>query len=102
MGSVILKALKEKGSIEKRIRDRKQNEIKDIKSESAYRAMMNEDMSEVDKILDEDNVESVEIEIKENNINKFMRALYSEEMASYEVVQILEKEFKLSRKLIHF
>lgn len=100
--SQIMTVLKNRNKVERRERQRRQEELQNIKVEATFRSKLYENSKLIDIILSDDSVESVIIKVPKEYITKFMRAMYGEEMAQYSIEQLDEQRFEFKRKLINF
>lgn len=93
--------LKNRNRVEREDRQRRMAEINAMKTETAYRAKLSEDMQTVMTVLDDPAVESVRITVPGKSMTQFMKAMYSEEMADYQIVQDGDS-FIITRRVINF
>lgn len=100
--SRILSVLKNKNSIEKRDKQRRREELNNLRTEAAFRARLHDDMKIIDLILSDEAVDHVIIEVPKASTTKFMRAIYGEEMAQYNIIQLNEQRFEIGRKMVNF
>jgi len=100
--SKFIKALINKNTLEKKYKQRKQEEVADLRMESAYRAKLHDELKIIDILLDNERIKTINIKIPKEHITKFTRALYSEELVPYNIIQIDEYTFKIGRKIINF
>lgn len=101
--SRISEVIKGKNKLERERKARRRNELNNLKSKTAYRARLIEQLKDIDKMLDDPSIESVTIVIKKNLIDKFSEALYSGgELQAYNIEQVEGEplKFKISRKFI--
>lgn len=102
MSSKIFTVLKNKNKIDKMDKKRKQDEIETLRIETSYRAKLYDNLAQVNKILNDTNVESVLIRIPKQYMGNFLKSLYTEDMAEYENEQVSDNEFVLRYKIIDF
>lgn len=100
--SQIASVLKNKNSIERKNRQRRREELQALRTESAFRAKMHEYLKTIDVILEDDSVTRVIIEIPKNNMARFQKAIYTEEMAQYSIEQIDESSYSIGRRMLNF
>lgn len=96
--------IKNKNKIERAIRERRKNEITNIRTKSMFKAKMYEELRHIEVILQDDDVDAVEISVPDRFLAQFSEAVYSEELASYTVTQVdgESKKFLIQRKFIAF
>jgi len=99
--SAIVRVLKEKNKLTNKARNKRQDRLADMRIDSIYRAKLVIGMDEVDKILNDNDIQSVVISVDNKNINRFMSAIYRQEMAAYDITQLKEDEFRVERKQIY-
>ncbi len=100
--SRVLNVLKNKNKREKINKQRKRQVLASMQLESAYRAKLYDDMEVVRVMLDDNNVESVIIEVPKAYISQFMKAMYGDEMAWCNISQIDANTFEIGRKMVSF
>jgi hypothetical protein len=82
--------LKNKNKVEKARRARRKNEINSLRSISAFKAKLYDELKHIEVILQDENIESVIIYVPDRYMAQFSNAIYSEDLASYEVIQDTE------------
>lgn len=102
--SRISEVLKNKNKLEKVKRNRRKDEMTTIKQESAFKARLFEELKKIDILFEKDEVESVVVVIPDVFIAKFGAALYSEDLAEYDIRQVegYANRFSISRRFISF
>lgn len=100
--SRISQVIKNKNRREKLARDSRKQELKDMQLNSAYKAKLYEIVSMIEILFEDEEVERIRVEIPEAHLSKFMKAMYSEEMAIFEITQIDNRVFDIGRKVVNF
>lgn len=100
--SKTIQVLKNKNKREKQARNTRTQELRSMQLDSEYRAKLYNVMSDIEVLLSDDEVERVRITIPEEHLSKFMKAIYGEEMALYEIIQVKENVFDIGRKIVNF
>ena len=100
--SRIAEVIKNKNRVEKSQRTRRKEELTKLKIEASYKASLSDGLRHIDALLESPEISGVIIKIPEKQIAMFTTAIYSEELAGYEVIQNSEKpdEFIIRYKLI--
>ena len=100
--SKIREVLENRNKVERAEKARRKEDLNALKEDSVYRARLLDELGKIDMILDSEDVKAVIIEVNEKELPKFGRAIYSSELAEYDVVQVNNSanKFKISRKLI--
>lgn len=83
----LIRVHKEKDRINKELRRRRNAEIKDIKSNSIFRAKLQSDLDIIATLLLDDSIDSIEVETEAEYATKLDLAMFSSEMAEYNVVK---------------
>lgn len=95
--------LKNKDKAEKRRKQFRQDELQMLKTAAAFKAQLLDDLKAVDLLLDGTDVDSVIIQVDPSKIAAFSSAIYTEDLAEYNIEQSDESDiFKMSRKTISF
>lgn len=100
--SRIREVLKNKNRLERDARIRRDNELKRMRREAAYKAVLRNSLKLVDTILDKPEIKSVVIEVQKNNIPEFTRVIYETDMAEYSISQLSATKFAIGRKELDF
>ncbi len=99
----LLSVLRNKNAVEKKEKRRRAEELHSLKTESMYNSRLHEYMKLIDLALRDEDVHSVIVNIPNNFISNFSKAIFSlEEMAEYDIKQTDANEFEFSRKIIQF
>lgn len=100
--SRIIETLKNKNLIEKAQKQRRREELQKIQNSSSYKAALSNGLKQIGVLLDNKEIEGVIIEVPEKMLPQFSEAIYSEELAEYDVMQIPGKAnlFSIKYKLI--
>lgn len=94
--------LRNKNRVEKINRQRQQEDMANIKKEARFKTALSNDLRNLDVLLDSGEVSSVVMEIPSEHLTKFTRALYSPELADYEITQEDANKFRFRRKILRF
>lgn len=102
--SQIRDTIKNKNKIEKARRARRKNEISTLRSKSIYKATLYDELKHVEIILQDPDINAVIIDIPESSMPQFSNAIYSEDLAGYEIEQLPgeSNKFYIRRKFISF
>lgn len=100
--SRISQVIKNKNRREKLARDSKKKELRDMQLDSAYRAKLYEIVTMIEILLDDEEVDKIRIQVPNAHLSKFMKAIYGEEMAIFEVIQVENNVFDIGRKVVSF
>lgn len=94
--------LKNRNKVDKAVRQRQKNEIIDLRTKSAYKAKLHDELKHIDILLQDSSVKAVIVKIPEKYAAQFNDAIYSEDLASYDVQQVPNSEnlFEITRKII--
>lgn len=93
-----------KDKAEKRKKQFRQDELQLLKTAAAFKAQLLDDLKAVDLLLDGSEVDSVIIQVDSSKIAAFSNAIYTEDLAEYNIEQLDESPdmFRMSRKTIYF
>ena len=96
--------IRNKNKIEKSKRERSKKEMDLLRTKTAFKARLYDELKHIDVILEDDNIQSIVIEIPDKSLPVFMESLYSEELANYDIEQDEKSpnRFRISKKLIAF
>ncbi len=100
--SEILSVLKNKNNIEKKERKSREEKVRSLRAEVMFRAKLYEDMKLIDIILTDEEVSEVIIEVPIKYNTQFMKAIFMEEMAAFDISQVDGLLYKVKRKIINF
>lgn len=102
MASLIMKVLRDKSKYRSNVRQTQKQKIDDLKTESVYAYKLKEEFNkQLNKYLDDDDVDYVRIVVPPNYLSVFMKVIYREEFTEYQIKQISDREFEVSRKEIY-
>jgi hypothetical protein len=99
---MILKVIKDRRLSANSFRERQQRELRKLREEASYRAVLYDEFKVIDDVLENEVVKSIIISIPKNNIGVFLKAIYKEEFSAYNIVQVDENRFEISKKTINF
>lgn len=102
--SRILEVIKQKNRIEKENRRKRKEEIGKLKVLSEYKASLIEYLEQFGVVLDNEEVDSIEIEIDEKKLALFSSLIYSDDLSEYEIAQDNKKanRFIIKKKYIQY
>lgn len=100
--SMTSQVIKNKNRREKEAKTKRAQEISDMKVESAYRSKLYAEMQRIDLLFDDPDVEGVTVTVPQKYLSHFLKAIYSEEMSEYTVIQKDATVFRISRKVVNF
>lgn len=100
--SRVSQVIKNKNRREKLARNARNQELRDMQMDSAYRAKLYEILSNIEILLSDEEVDRVRIEVPDAHLSKFMKAIYGEEMAIFEIIQVDNNIFDIGRKIVNF
>lgn len=96
--------LKNKNKVEKALKARRKNEMISLRMKSAFKAKLYNELKHVEVILQDEDIDAVLVTVPDKLMSMFSTAIYSEDLASYEVTQVEgeSNEFFIRRKFISF
>lgn len=96
--------IKNKNKVEKARKARRKNEMLTLKNKSAFKAKLYDDLKHVEIILNDSDVDAVVITVPDKSLPQFTMAIYSEDLANYDIEQVEEQsnQFLIRRKFITF
>lgn len=96
--------VKNKNKVERSRQALRKREMVTLRDTAAFKARLYDELKHVEIILSDLDVDAVKIEIPDKFINLFSTAIYSEDLAGYEVTQVPDKpnQFFIRRKFIAF
>ena len=96
--------IKNKNKVEKARRARRKNEMKTLRDKSAFKAKLYDELKHLDVIFEDNDVEAVKITVPERSLAQFNTAIYSEDLAGYNIEQDDKQPnvFYIRRKYISF
>lgn len=102
--SRIQEVLKNKNRVERTQRARRKDEINSLRISSAFKARLYDELKKIDILLDSDEVSSVIITIPDIFLAKFGEAIYSEDLAEYDIQQVdgVPNKFHVQHRFIQF
>lgn len=93
--SQVSRVLKEKRIHDRRIKQTQKEQIETIKLHGTYVGKLIDELSEVDKYLDDENVDYVIIEVPKEYDTQFERAKAEEQLQSYDIERISPTRHKV-------
>lgn len=102
--SRIREVIKNKNRVEKLHRARRRDEIASLKDSAAFKARLYDELRYLDIILESEEVDAVVLKIPEVYLAKFGAAIYSEDLAEYDIQQVPgeHNKFYVKRKFLTF
>lgn len=102
--SRISEVVKNKNRIEKLNKARRKDELSKLRMTSAFKARLYDELKYIDVVLEDAEVEFVVITVQDKYLALFSSAIYSEDLAEYEVEQYNDEanQFKIKRRSILF
>ena len=102
--SRVREVLKNRNRVEKTQRARRKEEINSLRVNSAFKARLYDELKRIDILLDSDEIDSVIITIPDVFLPKFGEAIYSEDLAEYDIQQVdgVPNQFYVRHKFIQF
>lgn len=102
--SKVAQVLKNKNRVEKLHKAKQKEDMAALRAEAAFKARLYDEMQHLNVLFDKDEVESIEIEVHKDLIAEFSAAIYSEDLAEYDIKQSLDAPniFTVRRKFIAF
>lgn len=96
--------IKNKNKVEKIRRARRKDEIIRLRSKTAFKAKLYDELKHIDILLDSDEIEAVIIEVPDTMQSEFGAALYSEDLIGYEIQQVdgEANKFYVRKKFLSF
>ena len=77
-----------KNKFEKAVKSRRRNEINTLKSKSIFKAKLYDELKHIEVLLNDPNITAVQVTVPEKSLAMFSTAIYSADLASYEVIQV--------------
>lgn len=102
--SKISKVLKNKNRVERSQKARRKEELNSLRSSSAFKARLYDELKKIDILLDNSEIEAVIITIPDTFLAKFGEAIYSEDLAEYDIQQVegVPNQFYVRHKYLQF
>lgn len=97
--SNIGRVLKEKRKLNKQTELKRKQAMNEVKSDTMFMMLLDKDLKQIDIALDAKDVSEVTVEIPEKDMPRFMRALYKERMAEYEV-EVIGNRAKIRKRVV--
>lgn len=101
--SQISEVLKNKNKVEKAQRERRKANMAELRSSSAFKAALHDELKKIAVILEDEDVESVIIEVPDDLLAKFTGAIFKE-VNDFEFIQVEGEpnKFEVRDKLLSF
>ena len=102
--SRVSEVLKNKNRVEKSQKARRKEEINSLRGASEFKAKLYDELKKIDILLNSDEIESVIITIPDIFLARFGEAIYSEDLAEYDIQQVegVPNQFYVRHRLIQF
>lgn len=96
--------IKNKNKVEKARKARRQNEIINLKTKSAFKARLYDELRHLEIVLQDNDIDAVVITVPDKALSMFTTAIYSEDLAGYNIEQVEDQsnKFYIRRKFISF
>lgn len=96
--------LKNRNRVEKSQRARRKEELNSLRVSAAFKAKLYDELKKIDILLDSDEVDAIVITIPNVFLAKFGEAIYSEDLAEYNIQQVegQPNQFYVRHKFIQF
>lgn len=93
-----------KNKLDKALKARRKNEMLNLKNKSAFKAKLYDELKHIEIILQDPNIEAVQVTVPDKVLSQFSTAIYSEDLASYDVTQVEGESnmFLIKRKFVAF
>lgn len=85
--SRIAEVIKNKNKAQRNAKARRQAEISSLRADAIFKAKLHDELRLIDRLLDDNEVECVVITIPEKSFSMFTLAIYSDELAEYNIEQ---------------
>lgn len=94
--------IKNRNRVEKELKARRKSEIAYLKNKSAFKAKLYDELKHLEVILQDKDIEAVGITVPDRFLTLFSNAIYDEDLAGYDVVQVEgeSNKFLIKRKYI--
>ncbi len=102
--SKIIEVIKNKNRVERVRKARRKEELANMRLNSVFRAKLKDEFRKIGAILEIGDVESVIIEVKDEFIGRFGGAIYTVDLAEFDIEQVEGEanQFYIRRKFITF
>ena len=96
--------IKNKNKIEKARKTRRKNEMLTLRDRSAFKAKLYDELKHIEIIFEDPDIDAVRITVPDRSIAQFNTAIYSEDLAGYDIEQVKDQpnQFYIRRKYISF
>lgn len=93
-----------KNKLDKALKARRKNEMLNLKNKSAFKAKLYDELKHIEIILQDPSIEAVQVTVPDKVLSQFSTAIYSEDLASYDVTQVEGESnmFLIKRKFVAF
>lgn len=93
-----------KNKLDKALKARRRNEMLNLKNKSAFKAKLYDELKYIEVILQDNDIEAVQVTVPDKVLPQFSTAIYSEDLASYDITQVEGKSnvFEIRRKFVAF
>jgi hypothetical protein len=100
--SRVSEVIKNKNSVSRQKKARQKEELSRLNKKTAFKAALSAEMKHIDVLLNEEDIDSVIIQVPENMLSKFGEAIFSPDMAGYEVEQVPDEpdKFEIRYRMI--
>jgi len=96
--------VKNKHKLDKALKARTKNEMLNLRNKSAFKAKLYDELKHIEIILQDPDIDAVQITVPDKFLAQFSTAIYSEDLASYDVTQVdgESTKFLIRRKFVAF
>ena len=96
--------IKNKNKVDKALKARRNSELVNLKIKSNFKARLRNELRHISIILQDSDVEAVQVTVPDKMLSLFSTAIYSEDLAGYNVTQAdgESNKFLIGKKLIDF
>lgn len=102
--SRLTQVIADKNKIEKLRKTKRKDEIARLRSQTAFKAKLYDELKHVDAMLEDENIDAVIIAVPDTMQTAFTSALYSEDLINYDIRQVdgSAGKFYIRKKFITF
>jgi len=102
--SLIIDTIKNKNKVERLRQARHKYELKNIKEDSEFSALMRAEFKKIEKLFQSDEIDTILIDVDNKYLARFSAIVYSAELADYDISQVdgFANRFYIRRKFIAF
>jgi len=96
--------MQNRNKVQRALAARRKNEMLDLRTRSVFKSKLYDELKHIEIILEDENVDAVRITVPDKFLAQFGTAIYSEDLASYDVEQVSGEtnKFDIRRKFVAF